>query len=188
MKLSQSINMKEILANSLYLLMKDKTFDKITIKQIADKAGVIRGTFYNHFYDKYEALDYLVRMILFKEEITPNTRTEYMDLLSSIFKTIKDEEDFFSECFKITGQNGFDSILNNIFKDILRDYFRKSNLDSKLIGLKEEFVLDYLSKDILFQLNYWNDNNYVFSADEMSELFKKLHVHSTRELIGQMRN
>ena len=43
--------MKDFLAESLELLMQEKPFDKITIKQICDRAGVIRATFYNHFED-----------------------------------------------------------------------------------------------------------------------------------------
>ena len=51
MELYKRLNMKDMLATSLYQLMLEKPFDKITIKQITDKTGVIRGTFYNHFYD-----------------------------------------------------------------------------------------------------------------------------------------
>ena len=57
--MNTKMNMKELLVEGLYLCMKDKPFEKITIKQICDKTGVIRGTFYNHFIDKYEALEYL---------------------------------------------------------------------------------------------------------------------------------
>ena len=35
-------------------------FEKITIKQITDGAGVIRVTFYNHFQDKYDLLEWIV--------------------------------------------------------------------------------------------------------------------------------
>ena len=43
-----------ILAESLKELSENRPIDKITIKEITDKAGVIRPTFYNHFQDKYE--------------------------------------------------------------------------------------------------------------------------------------
>ena len=43
------------LAESLKKLMVRTPFEKITIKQITDGAGVIRVTFYNHFQDKYES-------------------------------------------------------------------------------------------------------------------------------------
>ena len=45
-----------VLADSLKALVVQKPVEKITIKEITDKAGVIRPTFYNHFQDKYELL------------------------------------------------------------------------------------------------------------------------------------
>ena len=46
-----------VLAESLKELAGTKPIEKITIKEITDKAGVIRPTFYNHFQDKYELLE-----------------------------------------------------------------------------------------------------------------------------------
>ena len=42
-----------VLAESLKELSESRPLEKITIKEITDKAGVIRPTFYNHFQDKY---------------------------------------------------------------------------------------------------------------------------------------
>ena len=49
------------LAESLKERMLKAPFEKITIKQITDGAGVIRVTFYNHFQDKYDLLGFIVR-------------------------------------------------------------------------------------------------------------------------------
>ena len=51
----------QILADSLKALVLQKPVEKITIKEITDKAGVIRPTFYNHFQDKYELLEWIIR-------------------------------------------------------------------------------------------------------------------------------
>ena len=40
-----------LLADSLKELAASKPIEKITIKEITDKAGVIRLTFFNHFQD-----------------------------------------------------------------------------------------------------------------------------------------
>ena len=47
-------NVDRLLAESFKELACTTPIDKITIKEITDKAGVIRPTFYNHFQDKYE--------------------------------------------------------------------------------------------------------------------------------------
>ena len=48
------------LAESFKELASRHPIEKITIKDITDKAGVIRPTFYNHFQDKYELIEWIV--------------------------------------------------------------------------------------------------------------------------------
>ena len=54
-------NTDDLLAASFKELLCKAPMEKITIKDITDKAGVIRPTFYNHFADKYALLEYIVR-------------------------------------------------------------------------------------------------------------------------------
>ena len=42
-------------------LVKTTPITKITIKEITDMAHVIRPTFYNHFQDKYELIEIIVK-------------------------------------------------------------------------------------------------------------------------------
>ena len=46
---------------SLIELSAKKPIDKITIKEITDKDGVIRPTFYNHFQDTYELIEWIIK-------------------------------------------------------------------------------------------------------------------------------
>src|SRR5687767_9297031 len=41
-------------------LMSEKSFDDITIQDIADRADVNRGTIYLHYTDKYDLLDKMI--------------------------------------------------------------------------------------------------------------------------------
>ena len=49
-----------LLAEALKELAIKHPIEKITIKEITDKAGVIRPTFYNHFQDKFELLEWII--------------------------------------------------------------------------------------------------------------------------------
>lgn len=44
---------------ALLELMKENDFEKITVKQICERAGVNRGTFYSHYTDIYSMLNEL---------------------------------------------------------------------------------------------------------------------------------
>lgn len=50
-----------LLAESFKELACQQPIEKITIKAVTDKAGVIRPTFYNHFQDKYELLEWIIQ-------------------------------------------------------------------------------------------------------------------------------
>ena len=56
---SMSQMTKQALANSLKSFLQKKTLNKITIKDIVDDCGVNRQTFYYHFQDVYDLVDWI---------------------------------------------------------------------------------------------------------------------------------
>ena len=52
--MTQKEQTKENLVEAFWTLYKDKPLEKITVKEITDKAGYNRGTFYSYFKDTYE--------------------------------------------------------------------------------------------------------------------------------------
>ena len=55
---------KTIFEESLLALNETKDLDKITISDILKKAGFSRQTFYNHFADKYELIQYVYKQMI----------------------------------------------------------------------------------------------------------------------------
>ena len=53
-------NVDQMLAESFKNLALKMPIEKITIREITEGAGVIRPTFYNHFRDKYELLEWMI--------------------------------------------------------------------------------------------------------------------------------
>lgn len=51
---------KQFLINAFYNLASQKDFEKITIANITKEAQVNRATFYAHFNDKYDLIDYIM--------------------------------------------------------------------------------------------------------------------------------
>lgn len=56
------------LANSLKDLMRKTPFHKITIQNVTDYCGLNRQTFYYHFRDMYDLLDWIYRHEIFPED------------------------------------------------------------------------------------------------------------------------
>ncbi len=53
-------------------LLAEKGFEAISVQDVTDKAEITRATFYKHFVDKYDLLDYTIKG-LFKKEIEKRT-------------------------------------------------------------------------------------------------------------------
>ena len=51
---------KQALRNSFIDLIREKTFESITVNELCDQAMVRRATFYKHYADKYDfVIDYI---------------------------------------------------------------------------------------------------------------------------------
>lgn len=65
--MSDSVITKKAIAKGLKELTLEKSFNKISIRDITEKCGLNRQTFYYHFQDKYE----LVNWIYYQEAFAP---------------------------------------------------------------------------------------------------------------------
>lgn len=104
---------KSALANSMKLLMQEKPFEKISVIDICKGCGLNRKSFYYHFKDKYD----LVNWIFYMDFITSAGLGDFedgWDLLISIAEMFYRDQAFYTEAFAIEGQNSF------------RDYFSES--------------------------------------------------------------
>ena len=57
MAIQGKTDIDQLLAKSLKEIAVRRPVEEITIKEITDKAGVIRPTFYNHFQNKFELIE-----------------------------------------------------------------------------------------------------------------------------------
>ena len=59
---------RQMLDQAFVVLLAEKGFDAVTVQDVTARAGVNRATFYAHFDDKFDLLDYSIRES-FREEI-----------------------------------------------------------------------------------------------------------------------
>ncbi|MFD1417585.1 TetR/AcrR family transcriptional regulator [Companilactobacillus keshanensis] len=63
---------KVSLANALMSILQTKPFNKITVKNVVDECGLTRQTFYNHFGDMYELVEWTCLQAI-KESLQDNS-------------------------------------------------------------------------------------------------------------------
>ena len=75
---------------------------------IVDGADIRRPSFYNHFLDKYDLLEWIV----YADVVAPAQKAletgNERDAIRALFENILQNEVFYRKAFGVTGQNGFE--------------------------------------------------------------------------------
>jgi AcrR family transcriptional regulator len=111
---------RQLLHQALRGLMMEKSFQAITIQDIADRATVNRVTFYAHFPDKYALLEYSIRE-MFKERLhnhlpdsAPFTPESLATLIGAVCEFLGE---MFQACPPPHGQ--MDSLMEKQIKEVV---------------------------------------------------------------------
>lgn len=93
-------------------LIKTKNIEDISVNRIAAEAGVSRATFYRHFKDKYDVMNYNYKCLL-DQYGTGGNSTSYYDLFTKLFSAGISTLNPVKYAFESTG---FNSFMNYIFE------------------------------------------------------------------------
>ncbi len=181
-------NVEKRLIESFKELAQKTTVDKMTIQEITDGAGVIRPTFYNHFQDKYQLLEYIFQ----SEVIGPVKPLIHNDMLDEaivlIFVQMQKDKRFYGRVCRLEGQNSFESIVKNALYETLLDFIdeKSRNKVSRHKLLSHETLARYYSEFLGFIVIAWIRDGMIVSPQEMRDLFNYIKDHSLYEIIREM--
>ena len=85
--------------------MKTSKVDAITVKQLAEKCGLTRQTFYRNFLDKFDLINWYFGKILDQSFEHMGRETSVYDALVRKFTYIEQEKQFFAAAFRYDEQN-----------------------------------------------------------------------------------
>ncbi len=179
---------KVLLAESFKELVLAKPIEKITIKEITDRAGVIRVTFYNHFQDKYELLEWVCR----EEVVSPIRILLWNDMekeaLTFMFNNILKNKEFYLHAARLEGQNSFESIVRRCFTEVITDYLieRSSNDKKHYSWLTPEWVGEFYSQTLAYMLISWIRSGMTESPENMVEMYAYVTSHSLVDLPDEL--
>ena len=134
---------KRALAAALRELMEQKPFSKINVSDICEKCDMSRKSFYYHFRDKYDLLNWIFDMDFFRiaGAIEPNPP---MKILSTLCDYFYDNRDFYRRALRVTGQNSFLEHYREMVAPLLRSILEGVLDDSEYMEFHIAFYLDAL--------------------------------------------
>lgn len=130
--MTTSLITKKRIAKAFKKQLNQKEFQKISVVDIMEEAQIRRQTFYNHFLDKYELMDWIFETEL-QEQVTDNLNyITGFKLLDELLYYLKTNQTFYAQLFQIKGQNDFSSFFLNyctiLIEKIISDYQNSHNM------------------------------------------------------------
>ena len=180
---SKYYNTALLMDEALLLLLEKKDYEFITIKEICEKAGVNRTTFYLHYESMEDLLVETIEMItkrfyetfnnefldvnnLHKDElflINDKYLLPYLNFIKEnkkIYKLIHDKPQIFNT------KEAFRKLYNEIFSKILDKYYIKTN--------EQEYVFAYFSFGLVAIIEKWIENNCKDDVNMIANIMKNV--------------
>lgn len=165
---------RQNLIDAFWSLYCEKRIEKITVKEITNKAGYNRGTFYEYFTDVYDVLLQIEESLIpALDELPPITMpNQNMGMPIDMFMILYEQNSkYYSVLLGDNGDPAFASKLKNSTKPTLKQAFSENQ---DLTPIELDFILEYILSAMIGIMSYWFRQDKVLPAEELIELMYDL--------------
>lgn len=144
---------KQLLAQSLKELMETTPLEKISVNDIVEHAGVGRNTFYYHFQDKYDLVNWYFQIGATHFLVERASYANWQSVLAGIEGYFRENKAFYSNALQYTGQNSLQEYIYNFIKTFL---FQR--LKERCPGMEEaetRFIVNFIAGGVVSVIGTW---------------------------------
>lgn len=116
--MSNNAIIKKAIANSLKELLKQQPLSKISVKHIAAHCDISRNTFYYHFKDKYDLINWIFYSDMLKNANSFTDPTNLSTSFTNVCKCLYQDRCFYLACFQYVGQNSLYEYLFDFYNKL----------------------------------------------------------------------
>ncbi len=159
---------KRALAAALKELMMELPFEKINVAHICEKCDMNRKSFYYHFKDKYDLVNWIYDTE-FIAVVTQKNFANSWDFLLELFQYLYENRDFYCKALKIRGQNSFQDHFREMLNPLIEHKLRSEVLTGQEV---QEFQINFFADAIVCAIERWLLNKNCVPPDQFLSLLK----------------
>lgn len=176
---------KQKLIDAFWSLYEVKRIEKISIREITDRAGYNRGTFYVYFKDVYDLLEQLeLSIIPHKEDfehaissLNQNSSQAFMAMIEICNKNAK----YYNVLLGKHGDPNFYSEIKQTIKNMFCNYLMRYELYNE--SIESEYYIEYTVSAMIGIIIYWFQSNKRISLEQFTEIHSKILTTRLDELL-----
>ena len=159
--------MKYRLAAAMKKCMERMPVEKVTVKEIVEECGTTRQTFYRHFLDKYDLINWYFDKILSESFKHMGTGETVYESLVRKFRFIEHERLFFDAAFRYDDQN---SLRDHDYREIHAFYTNMIESRTKEpLGSELNFILEMYCRGSVYMTTRWVSGEIECTPEEMAK-------------------
>lgn len=165
---------KIALANSLKNLLRIRTLDKITIKDVVEHCGVNRQTFYYHFHDIYDLLEWSLDEDAKNIIGNKKTYTTWQEGVLQIFEYASSDKRLIQNIYNSIGREHLESYLYDLVFNLLNDVVKEKAIKLNASEENRKFVIDFYKYAFVGLLLDWIKKGMQEEAEEVVKRLTRL--------------
>lgn len=169
-----SSSTKTALSEALIELLRDRTLDHITVKDIADYCKVNRQTFYYHFKDVYDLLEWIFHQRLEKTSIDMFSLEEWYEGFVFFFNTFLEDRYVLLNAYRSIDKEEIHSYLYGITYKLIEDYANKHYSHIAIKKSDFDFVIRFYTLMFIAVVKDWFDQGMPESYEHVIDQFYQL--------------
>lgn len=167
MTLSQLTKMA--FAKSLKKLLEQKKLNKITINDIVSNCGLNRQTFYYHFKDIYDLLDWIIEKEFSVSPALEDNEDVWRDVISEILQTLKKNKEIVLNLYKSLSREKVDDYINKSIYEAIKCFVRCHFKEGEIPKETEELIINFYKYAFSGFLINWIQKGMNENAEELME-------------------
>ncbi len=181
-------DIEEALITGFKELTAERPIEKITIKEITDRAGVIRPTFYNHFQDKFELMERMITNELLLPMKPLISAGMFKESLTLLFTNIAKEKAYYSRAVNLDGPMTFHQIAMNAVREFFLGVLKEltTGKTPKYIWLSPDVMSTFYAQAMVFAAEEWIKTGMTLEPGEMAEAYDYIMSRSFNDIINEM--
>lgn len=150
-------------------LMSEKSFDSMTIQEIADRANINRATVYLHYLDKFDLLDKIMEEHIdnMSDFCESEADLDWIESTIHCMEYLESNYLFFSTMLASEGARYF---RNRFLQHNIEEFKKDIDITTgKNDGQNEDIVAEFVANAYVGTVEWWIKNGMPYSPREMAE-------------------
>lgn len=188
---------KAAIKKAFIQLLEDSQIERITIRQISDKADINRGTFYLNYDDKYALLEEmedeqiadLKKLVdIRKVNLAQKTAEEFIEIFSNevikkVIIHISENIEFYHAILNLDRTSKIEERITDMILSNINYLIGENNT---VYGVPDDYYLRYVSGALMSMVKYWVHDEKRVSIEELVQYIVTISTRGPLSILKQL--